>query len=244
MTQDTEASQDAVESTSDELDRAAEELMEETAAAEAVEEQQEEAVEEQQEEAVEEPTDNGDRSRMGRKLKDVVTSMAAMQAKLDALAPATPAAEDEDGEALLTVAESDARTRRTIAAMHQENEAATLQYESTFLQQVVAMGEGGEHDAIVEEMLDHHNTKTTGMPEVDAKLNYASASAAYYKGLAGKTPARVNPVKGSAPSGALGVSSTATVPKKATVMPKLDADLQDFVNSQGMSADSVKEALG
>jgi hypothetical protein len=253
MTQDTEASQDGVESTSDELDRAAEELMAETAAAEeqqeeAVEESEAEAVEEQQEEAVEDgaeaPADNADRSRMGRKMKTMMENMETMQAKLDALTPVQAATEDEDGGELLTRAEAREETRKTIAAMNQENEAATLKYEMAFMQHVGSMGEGDEHEAIVEEMLTNYNTKATGDPNTDVELNYAKATAAFYKSQIGKTPARTNPVKGAAPSGALGVSSTATVPKKAVAMPKLDADLQDFVNNQGMSADSVKEALG
>lgn len=181
--------------------------------------------------------ENAERSRLGRKVKElesVLGDIGTIKEQLAALAPLLNRGEEQDGEALITAKDLPRYLEQREAEKAQNRSAYEKAYTASFVKVGV---EDDDFDATWEEMLANHNVAHTGNPQHDAKINYLSAQNALLKKKGPKNPLQG---KGKNVTG-VNVPDTATGSSKA--MPKLDPVAEEFVKRQGLSADWVNKAL-
>lgn len=202
----------------------------------------------------EELAEHKERSGLGRRVSDMESKMTEFMegistavSKLEVLGTPvqgggyggiyTPEPLNTDGDDVMT-------RNDFISLLDERDKAATtkqLKYEKDYLVHVNKLkGVGLEmHDEIVKEMMANFNIPYSGDGEADADRNYYKAvKAVTDKGI------KTNPLKGNDNPPALGVGGTTEQDaSKGGAMPKLDKFAQDYVNTMGLDAKFVEEAL-
>jgi len=249
----------------EDLDRAAEQpdptLAEETPTEEtpAEESSEEEPVEDTLEEESEEPVDNAERSKLGRRVSAIESSIQTLVDEFRTIMkPAgkddTPT--DDDADLLSDEDEGDYVTKKELTGFYQkirmqeareadriksETDKYNSDYNSVF-QELGKTVDAEIHTEVLQEMKAHHNFKRSNSGVLDAELNYLKAKdAVFQKKAAGpKNPLDKNKDKDTKN---LGSPSDTIVTGKADSPVKLDKYAAEFVARVGMSDDSVKSAL-
>lgn len=276
----TEASQEEQDFSDDALDKAAEEfgedeeLVEDATEIEANsgEEDPEEPEgedlggEEEEEEAVipPEPSDNGERSKLGRKVKyiedTVISFQESFEEKMNRLEGLLVSSnrrqvtdepygleDDPDEEVIGTKAELKQFLNdynKETESTRQENQ---IKYERNYVQTIKRLGSEEteeDHKDIYDEMMSHFNVRHSNNPLVDAEKNYLKATRSVLKKRVAAPVEKKNPLKGNKPKAPLGAgSNNETMPKKIKPMPKFDAAAQDFMRKSGITPERAAEIL-
>ena len=251
------ASQQGV--THEDLDRAADEAtteevveVEEVAEEEEVveEETTEEDFEEEEEETEEEPavvaepTDNAERTKLGRKVARQEAQLSEIQSVLDRLANfmedkgevrGSIIVDDDDEDAFLTPE----NLPKYLERENKKRETEQSKYQKRYTSEFASIGRSDENfEDIWEIMLDKHNTIETGDPSADAKINFYKARATFLENN------RVtNPVKGKGSKTNTSVNLPNKMKGKTPVKVKLDAHAAEFVKKRGLSDEFVQKTL-
>lgn len=197
---------------------------------------------------VEEPTDNAERSQLGRKVKGIEDSVRTLTENLNAFLatqnrPKEVASDDEIPQYISTPDDLEKYNR----AKAKKEQAMKQVYESNYVKMVRQIaGQDDDGDDVMKEVLSLEspfNRYITGDPVVDARINYADAARAILKKK--YVPAKAKPnVKGekSQVSTSLNITTTERPSEGAEVA--LDDFAKEFINQTKMKDESVKEALG
>lgn len=255
----------------EDLDAAADEIMEQNLDEGAVEDQSAEGDEEEQEgEVVEEgeegeqaqeseegdlpsePTDNAERSALGRKVAAQGETLARIEQTLAEMVgnqrqpveePIEDGLDDLDDDTPLTKRE----VERLLENRERKRKDADTKYQNGYRNTLAHLGQGQDpelHAVIVEKMMNDYNIKHSDNPVVDAQLNYANARADVFAGLAAKK-ASPFPKKGEKEQGSQHLGGPSGNPQgqpRAKKKMKLDPHAQAYLDSLRMS-DKDKEAL-
>ena len=219
-----------------------------------------------------EPTDNAERSRLGRRLKATEDKLDAILAKLEGQpggqAQQQPAQvaenvtyDDTYIQNQIDAAIAEGKLPETIMTPHDQyrvnqfvnglHQTMSNQYAFRYLNTLKApVLKGNTPDDIHAEVIEElqkvdspFNLRRYDNPTVDAQMNYLEAKASVLqKRLAGGKPTTV--FRGR-PEGspATGTSVSTRTETVVDEMPALDEASQDFIKRTGMSVDSVKSAL-
>jgi len=203
------------------------------AASGGVEETEEEVSEvpEPVEEEVKEPTDNRERSQLGRKVKELEERLAQRDERIDTLVSKldmylTKPAEPEE------IDPNDAQELRNfvrveVKNMTVEEQRAKEAYETDYGKSFLAHGkEEPDFDGIYDEMFTHFNHIVTGDPKVDARINYAEARASF---LAKKNAKPKVNLKGDSAKG-VGVGGGTIIKDKIKPATKLSPEAQEMID--------------
>lgn len=226
----------------------AEELMDEVTETPEVEESQEEV---QPEEVPEEPTDNRERSQLGRRVKSMEEKFdqfmertgALLQASLQKPEEKSPEPEIDPNFIPTNVAELNKwyETKEREKARRQEI------YQSSYRSQLDVLGKDAEspeeHDAVVQEMMKNFNIKRSDNGVNDASINYLQAKVSYLRNkvVTPKNPLEKNKDKENKNLG--GPAGTPSIKVKTPQPVKLDKYAADFVARVKMDDEKVQEAL-
>ena len=259
----------------EDLDRAADEgqpdptLAEETPTEETPAEEEtpkeeapeEEPVEETTEDEPDEPVDNADRSKLGRRVSAIESSIQTLVDELRTIMK--PAGKEEPPEEDLLSDEDDDEyvTKKTLTGFYQklrmqetreadrvksETDKYNNDYNSVF-QELGKTVDAELHTEVLQEMKAHHNFKRSNSGVLDAELNYLKAKDAV---LQKKSAGPKNPLDKNKGKDAqnLGSPSDTIVTGKADTPLKLDKYAEAFYSwtkstPLPMSEDSVKKAL-
>lgn len=286
-----EASQESVESviTDEMLDRAAEgvdeEVVEEETTEESTEEETDEVSEEEEvesgeepseeeveetveteseeaEDLPEEPEDNSERSRLGRKVKELedalLKSKTESEEKLNAtleklnafLGKAAEPEEEEFFEMPETKADFDRLVRERIEALKQEETTQVSQkskeYEAGYIDTVKSLLSGDEDEQAIFDILDaEFNVRHSEVESLESGMKDAAKNvlAAKTKLLQSKDVKKV-PLKGGKPKAPLGGETGSKMPAKTKPVPKLDPVAAEFARETGMTDEAIIKALG
>ncbi|HUS89946.1 MAG TPA: hypothetical protein VMW91_11410 [Desulfosporosinus sp.] len=210
-------------------------------------------------ELVEEPTDQGERSNLGRKVKKIEDSVASLVSKLDQYfsqppqpsqfqAPTYQQPQEPPEEEIISTA---ADVRRVLAGERERETNTRKQYEDGFIREVQGLGNENPdlHNDILHEMFNvpnsPYNQYRTGDPRADAAWNYSRAMASVFKRKAGKPQQPVNP---PIPPTGISVGTQGSPSNHPQV--QLDEHAQKFLSQlQGstfgpMKEDSIRKAVG
>ena len=208
----------------------------------------------------EEPSDNAERSKLGRRVSAIESSIQTLVEELRTVIKQTgkedtPTDEEED----IWTDEDDENgyvTKKDLTGFYQklrmqeakeadrvksETDKYNSDYNSVF-QEFGKTGDAEFHAEVLQEMKAHHNFKRSNSGLLDAELNYLKAKDAV---LQKKATEHENPLDKNKGKDAknLGVPSDTVVPGKIGALVKLDKYAEEFVSRVGMSEDSVKKAL-
>lgn len=215
----------------------AEEPQEEVAE-EAVGESNDEVVDQEPEVQVEEPSDNAERSKLGRRVSQMEQLVNSINEKLDFIASSSKKEEAlvNDPEELLTAKEALELFEKLGTKKEQEQLRAKQQYEKTYLQVANSLSDEEDHEEVFKEMLENYNVKHSNDPKADAIINYKNAKIAI---LQKKINTPKVPLKGEKPKVPLGVNAGSKVQTPKKSMPKLDPDSAYLVEALKISDDKV-----
>ncbi len=212
------------------------------------------------EEEPEEPTDHGERSRMGRRIKRTEDMLDRILTKLDSINYPT----DRDtrrgrepivGEEVPEVVSTPEDVERVINARDRKIQEEQGRYEQGYIstlnkirpKNLDVKEETEIHEAtldLMEKEWKVFGLRRSDYPNLDAELNYSKAKAAILsRKMASPKPIKPN-VKGERPVVSTNLSvSTSTETSTSTGLPPLDEFAADFVKRTGMKEESVREAL-
>jgi hypothetical protein len=210
----------------------------EETAVEEVEEVVEEVVEETtKEEVVEpvEPTDNAERSKLGRKVDamwkrfdEQKGTFEKMTEVLEAMIEERNKPADVDSESLITASEAERLAEEKFNKLINKQSADREKYEKGYLDQLVLISadyEPDEYDAIQNIMMEKFNKRHSDNPSFDAHKNFRDAEVAFLRSNKKVVP------KGKVPAGAkIATTGAEKVKKKTNPLPKLDAAAQAYIN--------------
>jgi len=231
--------------------------------------EQEQVEGEQQEPQAEEPTDNAERSRLGRRLKATEDKLDAILARLQPAEPQPerPAAIPENvtyddtfiqgkideavqagtlPETIMTPHDQYKVNQFVTQLQHQIGNEYAVRYLNNLKSPVL---KGDTPDDVHVEVLAElqrvespFNLRRYDNPTVDARMNYLEAKNAVLtkRLVSGKPPNVFKGKKGELPTG---TSVTTRMDTVADDIPVLYELSQDFIKRTGMSVDSVKAAL-
>lgn len=278
----TDASQEEQDFSDDALDKAAEEFGESEEFTEHEEEvearEEEEAEEESEEEKTElaaeqeedvvppEPSDNGERSKLGRKVKYIEDTVQSFQEsfeekmnRLEGLLVSSNRKQDTDESYLRDYEAGDdeeiigtkAELKQFLTDYNKETESARqknqAKYERDYVQTIKRLGSEEteeDHKDIYDEMMSHFNVRHSNNPLMDAEKNYLKATRSVLKKKVAAPVEKKNPLKGNKPKAPLGAGgNNETMPKKIKPMPKFDAAAQDFMRKSGITPERAAEIL-
>jgi hypothetical protein len=224
----------------------------------------------QEDQTPEEPTDNAERSRLGRRMKNLEDSLNQLLSKLDSIPnQANPA--QPQSEAPTTVAYDDSFMERELQAAIEQGiipdtiitpmdqlkvdkfrqrveEKQSLEYQRGYINALKGLkGNTADtlHDEVVAELFkveSPYNQKRYGDPGVDARLNYLEAKSAILEGKM-TTPTSKSVFRGKQGNVPTGNHVSTTVQPSEDAGMKLDEVSLQFIKSQGMSEESVRKAL-
>jgi len=221
------------EASHQDLDRAAEDVIDQETGVPEIEETQETPEEIQAKQRDEE---NAERSKLGRKVKEMETNFSGIQDQLNRLASLLEQKQKDpefDDDEIITAKNLPDYLKRKEQEQNQQKQAYEKDYTSTFAR---IGAEDDDFDNVWNEMLANHNTIHTSDPKIDAQINYLSA-----KNSLLKKPK--NPLQGKGKD-VQGVNVPNTTKHEGKGMPKLDPVADEFVKRMGLSADWVNEKLG
>lgn len=193
----------------------------------------------------EEPTDNRERSKLGRQLAKEREKTSALEARIAAMEARFLAAQQQaqHPQQQLDIPEyitTPADLEKYMAAKTAIQTQVKAQYEQVYRAVVGGLKqEGGElHEEIFKEMMQNYNVIRTGDPRHDAETNYAKAQAAVLRRMAsGSSPLRGEKAKGTAPN-VVAPSSAKNVSTS-----NLSPEVQAFIKQHGMSAETVRRVF-
>jgi hypothetical protein len=216
----------------------------------------------EEEEVQPEPSDNADRSKLGRKVKFMEDSLNGIKESIDDRMdrieqmltknqqpePYKEDFEDEDDEEIiLTKKEFKEQMQSFMTEQQTQKTDSQAQYEKGYLSTIKQLGaeeeSEDEFNAIYDEMMTNFNNKLSDNPEMDAERNWLKATKSVLKKQAAQPIKKENPLKGRKPKAPLGKGSTDTVPKSASAVPELDDVAAEFIKKTGMSDELVADAL-
>lgn len=219
----------------EELDRAAEGAIQDpTEVTEEVTEEVDEPTPEELE-TKQRDEENAERSRLGRKVKDLeaqLSEVSGMKSQLERLTSLLENKQEEEEEEILTT-----KTLENYLQRYETNKSTKQQaYEKDYTAAFAKMGVEDENfNDIWEEMVQKHNEIHTGDPKTDAQINYLKAQNSLLK-------KPHNPLQGKGDT-VKGVNTPDSTKKSVKGMPKLDPIAEEFVKRQGLSPDFVNKAL-
>lgn len=241
--------------TDEELDRAANEQLEDEEVGEVAEKTADELdkVEEeleQVEEKLENTEDNAEKTRLGRKVKQLQDSFGELTSKLDqliALQQPKKAIEQEqdeiDFQIPLTKADLEAMLPELLKKRQEAELAGKQTYEKTYINEVVnVLGKelkDEQHDEVSKIMLEKYNVVVTGDPRTDAQINWLKAERDWYALGKGKRSIKVKEEK---PAPHVDDENKETV-NDSEVMSKLDPQAREYAERMGLKPDMIKKAL-
>lgn len=193
---------------------------------------------------VDEPTDNKERSRLGRRFtqlesefqqqRDTLARMEAMLASPHAL-PAAPPEEEYDSDKILTVGEFEKyeRTKR------EKEERRQITYRNSYIQTIKNLSTDPDmHAEIEKEILtnvaDYPTHTGHQNPVHDARVNYRLARAAVIE----KKYAVPKPNVRGGTNAATGVTATTRTTSSPKQVVKLDETTSKFAKAMGLAEDS------
>ena len=210
-----------------------------------------------------EPSDNGERSKLGRKVKYIEDTVLGFQEqfeermnRLDGLLasnnrrPDTYGYETEDDpneELIGTKAELKKFLNDYNKDQETQRQDSQMKYEQDYVKTIKRLGSDEteeDHKDIYDEMMSHFNVKYSDNPLVDAEKNYLKATRSVLKKRTAAPAKKVNPLKGNKPKAPLGAGSNSeTMAKKTKPMPKFDEAAQDFMRKSGITPERAAEIL-
>jgi hypothetical protein len=231
------AAAEAVE-TQEQTTQETEEKQEETT--EQVAETTEKVVEELAEDEL--PKDHKERSELGRKVSAIHRRMDETDNKFDRILTYLESENSKTDDSSTGRDPDEPMTRREAEEMADERDEKRKKrkdkYQVEYDQTIRTQGpelEQDEFDAILAEM--NFTYDPTDDPIRDAEKNFNRAEVAYLRKKNAKPLEKENPLKGAAPAGKLGVATSQKTVQKETMIPKLDAAAQSYI-------DSVREERG
>lgn len=274
----TEASQEEQDFSDDALDKAAEEFGESEESVEDAAEieassgeedpgdpEEDLGGEEEEEVIPAEPSENSERSKLGRKVKyiedTVINFQESFEEKMNRLEGLLVSStrrqqvadepygleDDPDEEVIGTKAELKQFLNdynKETESTRQENQ---VKYERDYVQTIKRLGSEEteeDHKDIYDEMMSHFNVRHSNNPLVDAEKNYLKATRSVLKKKVAAPVEKKNPLKGNKPKAPLGAGgNNETMPKKIKPMPKFDAAAQDFMRKSGITPERAAEIL-
>lgn len=188
-----------------------------------------------------EPTDNRERSNLGRKVAALETTIAEfIQAQTEAIKPTQEVEQpdlDLDGDIPLTKKDLD----NYFANQSKEK----TRYNTSYLNQVSKIGLDDSDDlfnSVLVEMETGKYNAYTGDAVRDAEVNYLKATKAV---LSVKGDTKVNPLNkntGKQTKG-LGINGDTRVENKTAALPELDEHAKSYAKKMGMSEAEIRSAL-
>lgn len=180
--------------------------------------------------------ENAERSRLGRKVKELEAQLSGIGTLQEQVARMASLLESKQE----TNDEDEIVTTKTLSSYLQRQEQESKQkkqaYEKDYTSAFTRYGaEDDNFDTVWQEMVDNHNVIHTGDPKVDAQINYLAAQNALLR-------KPNNPLKGKGQD-VKGVNTPDTTKQNPKGMPTLDPVAEDFVKRMGISADWVNEKL-
>lgn len=192
---------------------------------------------------VEEPTDNAERSRLGRRFSALENRVDSVLEKIESWKPEpapAPTESYEDDDMPMTRAD----LRNYISSEKKREADAAKSYDASYSKAVIQMGldeeDDATFDAIVSKMNSDYNKKYSNDPVVDAERNYLRAAKAVLREAKKGNPLTKN--EGKVNKG-LGISGDTTVTNPEEKMPELDEAALEYVKKTGMTDEQVKEAF-
>lgn len=192
-----------------------------------------------------EPTDNRERSALGRKTAYLEERIESFDSKLDEVLAAIELGKKPD----ISEDEESFLTKKDLKAWMEKQETNKLtvksEYDKQYIRAISKLGADEEvdevFDAILTELNSTYNQTYSQDASNDALINYLKASRAVYS----KKPTRQNPLEKNKDKGGngLGVSGGTKVKSKEAPLPELDSYAKDFIKETGMSESDVREAL-
>jgi hypothetical protein len=223
-----------------------EETTEEETSEETEVETEEESTEEEAE--TEEPESPAERSRLGRKVKNLETQLQTALDQIKSLTTAKPATEEEE-----TLDEDDfvkaSDIPKLIEKEREKEQSEKTAYQASYLNKILEIGnnEGMDEalqDEIFEEMQSNFNQIHGHGAEVDSEINFRKAQAAIATKKMGEIGKPKNPLKGGKSKVATGVGGgTETEVKPAKPAVKLDAHAAEFIKDSGLSIEEAADVL-
>lgn len=247
---------------SEEEAESVEEETEELEAEEGEETEALEAGEEEEEEAQPEPSDNAERSKLGRKVKYMEDSLNGIKESIDERMDRMEKLfsqgqqqerheeqfeDDEDEEVVLTKKEMREQMQQLMKEQQTQETNSQVQYEKGYLSTIKQLGSEEESEEefndIYDEMMANFNKKHSDNPEMDAEKNWLRATKSVLKKQAAKPIKKENPLKGRKPKSPLGKGGGDTTPDTSPTTPKLDDVAAEFIRKTKMSDEAVADAL-
>ena len=210
-----------------------------------------------------EPSNNGERSKLGRKVKYIEDTVLGFQEqfearmnRLDGLLASNnrqadtggyEAEDDPDEEFIGTKAELKKFLNDYNRDQDAQRQSSQIKYEQDYVKTINRLGSEEteeDHKDIYDEMMSHFNVKYSENPMVDAEKNYLKATRSVLKKRTAKPAKKLNPLKGNKPKAPLGAgNSSETMTKKKKPIPKFDDAAQDFMNKAGITPERAAEIL-
>jgi len=213
---------------------------------------------EKEPEEIEEPLDNAERSRLGRRVSAIESSIQTLvdefrtimksAGKDDTPTYDTDLLSDEDGDEYVTKKDlpkfyesQRMREAKEAERIKRDTDKYNNDYNSVF-QELGKTVDADFHTEVLQEMKANHNFKRSNSGVLDAELNYLKAKDAI---LQKKSAGPQNPLDKNKDKNTenLGGPSDTIVTGKADTPVKLDKYAAEFVARVNMSEDSVKKAL-
>jgi len=224
--------------TDDELNAAAEEPSPEAPPEPIVEETVEEPV--QEPEVPEEPTDNRERSNLGRRVKAMEDGLKTIVDKIDSYFTKQNSEPEADEEEIVTRKDLE----KYLQSYQAKQQESAKQYEREYLQHESTLGmdmTDAEYTEIITERYNNFNTRYSDNPKADAELNFMKAYNAVLKKKV--QPQRQNPLKGNKPEAPLGGPTQSVNTNRDPNPIHLDDAAKEYVQRMGISEEKVKAAL-
>ncbi len=210
------------------------------------------------EEEPEEPTDHGERSKMGRRIKRTEDMLDRILTKLDSINYPQDRDTRRGNEEIPEVVSTPEDVEKVINARDRKIQEEQGRYEQGYIstlnkirpKNLDVKEEAEIHEAtldLMEKEWKVFGIRRSDYPNLDAELNYSKAKAAILsRKMASPKPIKPN-VKGERPVVSTNLSvSTSTETSTSTGLPPLDEHATDFVKylqKQGMKEESIKDAF-
>lgn len=200
----------------------------------------------EKEEEPPEPEDNAERSKLGRKVAALESTIQELTSFIRQMQQKPTEPEDEfDEDEPLTKKKFEELLELHNQRQHERQSAYTQQYQRILIRAGLEMDEH-EHADIINAIERLPSRARTGNPELDAKIDFREAENALLREKvkgASKPKNPLNKNKDTEPEAPLGGGAETGNDSRPRQMPKLDKAAMDFVKSRGMDADRVNKVL-
>lgn len=188
-----------------------------------------------------EPTDQRDRSQLGRRVKRVEDSVNTLVSKLDTFVERLGNAPMQRQDYVPYEEQQDEEFFRKADKYERIKEERRTKYENTYMNKIRQLASGDPSaKEIYDEMFTNFNVVRSSNPEIDAETNWAKAEASILRKKVIPNKANVKGERNTAPTD-LGVN--ATNDSVSSTEPQLDEFAKEYVARTGMSKEKVEAAL-